>query len=201
MEYLPAIISALGTIIAAWFAYNQYSKNKLTDLKIENWKAEEEKKSQKRGDNIAKIYGVLWQLLHYLKADRVYIVQPHPLTNNLFLSISLEVKRNGISGMKAVVQKLPMSDVAAFSAELSQRDFLFYKNIEEEVRDKRARALLSTNGSYSVIIKKLSGIEYDWIGSVFCEFTHVMDLKPDYARKELTDAANNIQYILPEFKE
>ena len=23
MEYLPAIISAIGTIIAAWFAYNQ----------------------------------------------------------------------------------------------------------------------------------------------------------------------------------
>ena len=38
MEYLPAIISALGTIIAAWFAYNQYSKNKLTDLKIEKFK-------------------------------------------------------------------------------------------------------------------------------------------------------------------
>lgn len=37
-EYLPAIISALGTIIAAWFAYNQYSKNKLTDLKIEKFK-------------------------------------------------------------------------------------------------------------------------------------------------------------------
>lgn len=200
MEYVPAVISALGTIIAAWFAYNQYSKNKLTDLKIESWKLEEERKSQKRGDNIAKIYGVLWQLLHYLKADRVYIVQPHPLINNLFLSISLEVKRNGVSGMKAVVQRLPMSDVAAFSSELSQRDFLFYKNIDEEVKDKRARALLSTNGSCSAIIKRLSGIEYDWIGSVFCEFTHAIDLKPDYARKELAEAANNIQYILPEFR-
>ena len=41
MEYLPAIISALGTIIAAWFAYNQYSKNKLTDLKIEKFKKDE----------------------------------------------------------------------------------------------------------------------------------------------------------------
>lgn len=35
MEYLPAIISAIGTIIAAWFAYNQYTKNKITDLKVE----------------------------------------------------------------------------------------------------------------------------------------------------------------------
>lgn len=38
IEYLPAIISAIGTIIAAWFSYNQYSKNKLTDLKIEQFK-------------------------------------------------------------------------------------------------------------------------------------------------------------------
>ena len=84
MEYLPSIISALGTILAAWFAYNQYSKNKMTDLKIEKWKADEEKKGIKRSESIAKIYGVLWQLLHDMNADRVYILQPHPLTNNLF---------------------------------------------------------------------------------------------------------------------
>ena len=200
MEYIPSIISAIGTIIAAWFAYNQYTKNKLTDLKIERWKKEEEKKGQKRSDNISKIYGVLWQLLHNLQADRVYIVQPHPLINNLFLSISLEVKRNGVSGMKPLIQNLPMSDVAAFSAELSQRDFLFYKNIDNEVRDKRARAILSTNGSFSAIVKRLADDEHDWIGSVFCEFTRETDIQPVYARKELGEAANNIQYILPEFK-
>ena len=38
---LAAIISAMGTIAAAWFAYNQYTKNKLTDLKIEQFKKEE----------------------------------------------------------------------------------------------------------------------------------------------------------------
>lgn len=201
MENMPAIISAIGTIIAAWFAYNQYAKNKLTDLKIEKWKTEEKKKNQKKSDDISKIYGVLWQLLHDLQADRVYIVQPHPLTNNLFLSVSLEVKRNGVSGMKPLIQNLPMSDVAAFAAELSQRDFMFYRNIEEEVRDKRARAILSTNGSFSAIVKRLADDEYDWIGSVFCEFTRETDIQPIYARKELGDAANNIQYILPEFKD
>lgn len=200
MENIPAIISAIGTIIAAWFAYNQYSKNKLTDIKIERWKREESTRNAKRSSDISKIYGVLWQLLHYLQADRVYIVQPHPLTNNLFLSISVEVTRNGVSRMKEVVRDLPMSNVAAFTAELSQRDFLFYKDVEEEVRDKRARSLLTTNGCCSAIIKRLADDRHDWIGSVFCEFTRETSLKPDYARKELADAANNIQYILPEFK-
>ena len=32
------IISAAGTLLAAYFAYNQYTKNKLTDLKVEYFK-------------------------------------------------------------------------------------------------------------------------------------------------------------------
>lgn len=199
MEYLPAIISALGTVIAAWFAYNQYSKNKLTDLKIENWKKEEELKCTTRSDNVAKIYGQLWQLLHSLEADRVYIVQPHPLTNNLFLSVGLEVKRNGISPMKQIIQNMQMCNVASFSSELSIRDFMFYRNIED-VKDKRAKAIFLANGSVSAIIKRLSNEKDEWIGSVFCEFTKDVDLQPVFTKKELLDVADIIQYILPEYK-
>lgn len=200
MENIPAIISSIAVILSAWFSYNQYAKNKLTDLKIEKWKAEEEAKSAKRSDNIAKIYGVLWQLLHELQADRVYIVQPHPLVNNLFLSVSLEVKRNGVSAMKPNVQRLPMSDVAAFSAELSARDFLLYRNIDTEVKDKRARAIMTTNGCCSVVVKRLTDDEHDWIGSIFCGFTHEQQLQPASLRQQLQEAADHIQYILPEYK-
>ena len=200
MENIPAIISSIAVILSAWFSYNQYAKNKLTDLKIEKWKAEEEVKSVKRSDNIAKIYGVLRQLLHELQADRVYIVQPHPLVNNLFLSVSLEVKRNGVSAMKPNVQRLPMSDVAAFSAELSARDFLLYRNIDTEVKDKRARAIMTTNGCCSVVVKRLTDDEHDWIGSIFCGFTHEQQLQPASLRQQLQEAADHIQYILPEYK-
>lgn len=200
MENIPAIISSIAVILSAWFSYNQYAKNKLTDLKIEKWKAEEEVKSAKRSDNIAKIYGVLWQLLHELQADRIYIVQPHPLVNNLFLSVSLEVKRNGVSAMKPNVQQLPMSDVAAFSAELSARDFLLYRNIDTEVKDKRARAIMTTNGCCSVVVKRLTDDEHDWIGSIFCGFTHEQQLQPASLRQQLQEAADHIQYILPEYK-
>ena len=200
MENIPAIISSIAVILSAWFSYNQYAKNKLTDLKIEKWKAAEAEKSAKRSDNIAKIYGVLWQLLHELGADRVYILQPHPLINNMFLSVSLEVKRNGVSAIKPCIQRLPMSDVAAFSAELSCRDFLFYRNIETEVKDKRARAIMTTNGCCSVVIKRLSDDEHDWIGSIFCGFTHAQELHPASLRQQLQEAADHIQYILPECK-
>lgn len=200
MENIPAIISSIAVILSAWFSYNQYAKNKLIDLKIEKWKAAEEEKSAKRSDNIAKIYGVLWQLLHDLGADRVYILQPHPLVNSMFLSVSLEVKRNGVSAIKPCIQRLPMSDVAAFSAELSCRDFLFYRNIESEVKDKRARAIMTTNGCCSVVIKRLADDEHDWIGSIFFGFTHTQELHPTSLRQQLQEAADHIQYILPECK-
>lgn len=200
MEYIPAIVSAVGTIIAAWFAYNQYSKNKFTDLKIERWKNEEEVKAVEKSENVAKVYGELWQLLHYLKADRVYIVQPHPLVNSLYISVSLEVKRNGVSEMKKVIGDLPMSDVAYFSSELSQRDWMIYKDIDAEVRDKRAKSIMGTNGTCSVFIKRLSDDDKRWIGSLFVDYMHEESLSVDYMKKLINESAEDIQYILPEYK-
>lgn len=201
MEYIPAIISAIGAIIAAWFTYNQYTKNKMTDLNIEKWKKEEVVKSAEKSEHISKIYGELWQLLHYLKADRVYIIQPHPLINSLFISISLEVKRNGVAEMKKTVGNMPMADVALFSSELSKRDWMYYKDIDSEVKDKRAKSIMGINGTQSAAIKRLSDDEKRWIGSLFVDFTHEENVLPDYIRKLMTEAASNIQYILPEYKQ
>ena len=115
MENLAAIISAIGTIIAAWFAYNQYAKNKLTDLKIEQFKKDEEVKNTRRNYGSAIVYGELWNVLYTLKADRVYIVQPHPLGNESLLSIYYEVKRKGVEGMREKVQDLKMSEAVSYT--------------------------------------------------------------------------------------
>lgn len=197
---IAGIITALGVIITAWFSYNQYAKNKMTDAKIEQWKREEKEKNEKRSDNVSKIYGIMWQILHELAVDRVYILQPHPEKVNHFVSISLEVKRNGIAAMKPVIQNMHISDVAAFAAELSTREFMFYKDVNEDVKDKKARAILASNGGVSAIIRRLVDDENDWRGSIFLEYTHVMDCDPIYARKMLSDAASTIQYILPDIK-
>ena len=200
MENIAPIISAIGVIITAWLAYNQKTKDKMTDLKIEKLRSEEARKGKIRSDNTGIIYGVLWHILHELQADRVYIVQPHPLVNNLFISISLEVKRNGIVGMKPNIQNMEISNVALFSSELASREYLQYRNISEEVKDKRARAILSMAGTTSALIRRLSDDRYDWIGSIFCEYSDTMTADPIYCRKILSDAADKIQYILPEFK-
>ena len=63
------IISAAGTLLAAYFAYNQYTKNKLTDLKVEYFKQEEKRRSYHRSENSAKVFGELWRVLYETKAD------------------------------------------------------------------------------------------------------------------------------------
>lgn len=199
MEYLPKIISALAVIITAWFSYNQYAKNKLTDLKIEQMQRDNEVKRKRRSDNSALVHGELWEILHELKADRVYIVQPHPLGNESMVSIYFESKRKGVESMKPRIQNLKMCDVAKFCADLTKNLFMFITDIDNQVTDRYAKSLLSSCGTEQVIIKRLSDNSHDWVGSIFCEFTHGQKIDEAEARAILHEAAMNIQYILPAF--
>lgn len=195
--YISPIITAIGVILIAWWKHDQPRQEARIKLELQKKEVELQEKSKRRNQYVSQIYGLLWQLLHDLKADRVYIVQPHPLTHREFLSISLEVDRTGTAGMKARIQNLPMEDVAKFSSELSSRDYLYYKDIANNVRDKRARALLLNAGSQSAIIRKLATEDDGWIGNIFCEFNHTTEISPDYARGRLEVVAEQIQYILP----
>lgn len=200
MEYLPAIISAIGTIIAAWFAYNQYTKNKLTDLKIEKFRKDEEIKSIRRADNSSIVYGELWNILYELDADRVYIVQPHPLGNESLLSIYYEVKRKGVEPMKPHVQNLRIADVAKFSSDMVKNMFMYITDINTQIQDKYAKSILSSYGSEAAVVKRLNDNKYDWVGSIFCEFTRPIHVSEDEVREIMHRCAMNIQYLLPEYK-
>lgn len=200
MEYLPAIISAIGTIIAAWFAYNQYAKNKFTDLKIEKFRKDEEIKSIRRADKSSIVYGELWDILYELDADRVYIVQPHPLGNESLLSIYYEVKRKGVEPMKPHVQNLRIADVAKFSSDMVKNMFMYITDIDTQVQDKYAKSILSSYGCEAAVVKRLNDNKYDWVGSIFCEFTRPIHVSEDEAREIMHRCAMNIQYLLPEYK-
>lgn len=200
VQYIAPILTAIGAVIMAWFTYNQRTKDKLTDLKIEQFKQDEEVKNRRRNDGSATVFGELWNILYQLKADRVYIVQPHPLGNECLLSVYYEVKRKGVEGMKERIHDLKMSDVAKFSSDLSKNLFMYITNIDEQVSDKYAKALLSSCGCVSVAIKRLSDNKHDWVGSIFVEFTHPMETREDETHSVLHEAAMNIQYILPEYR-
>lgn len=201
VEYLPAIISAIGTIVIGWFAYNQKTKDKMTDIKIEQLRARNEEKRNRRADNSAIVYGELWHALVELRADRVYIVQPHPLGNESMVSIYFESKRKGVESMKPKIQNLKMCECASFCADMAKNLYIYYDDIDEQVKDRYAKSLMSACGTSKVAIKRLSDNTHDWVGSIFCEFTHDIDVDREEVRTVLHDVAMNVQYLLPEYKD
>jgi len=199
-----AIVSAVTTaavgIWTAWFTYNQKTKDKLTDLKIEQYKKEMKKRSFKRSEDTAKVLGALNKILLGANADRVYIVQPHPLGHIAFLSIQFEVKANGVQGMRYEVQKLEMSDVPKFCERMVDNLWMYLDNIDEQVQDPYAKALLSSNGTKVAAIKRMSTAR-DWVGSIFCEFMETPTISEPDLQKLMHEAAITIQYNLPEYQE
>lgn len=98
-EMVTAILAGVLSIITFVLNWidkrNRKFRDKMNDLKLERYKQETERLGFKRSENTAKVFGELWKVLYETKADRVYIVQPHPLGNAAFLSIYFEVKRKG----------------------------------------------------------------------------------------------------------
>ena len=77
---------------------------------------------------------------------------------------------------------------------------MYITDIDEQVEDKYAKSILSSYGCQAAIIKRLNDNRHDWIGSIFCEFTHPLSASEEGAREIMHTAAMNIQYILPEYK-
>lgn len=204
MEFLkntPEILQIIATIILAYFTYNQYSKNKKLDLKIDLIKKDDQEKRVRQIESIAVIYSELYRLLHNLQVDRVYILQPHPLINNLYVTISLEVKRKGVSPMLGQIQRLPMGEIASFVGALAKENWIHYDNIELNDIDKKAKAIMSMNGTTQCIIKRMSDQNDRWIGSLFIENTDGEVLDYESVKLEIAEIANNIQFIIPEYQD
>lgn len=201
MEYLAPIIAAISTIITGWFAYNQRTKDKMTDLKIEKFKTEQQQKRKRNNRSSAIVFGQIWYILNKLGASRVYIVQPHPLGNVSMLSVYYEVDENGVDEFYPCVQNLRMSEVAKFSEEMANNLFMWITDIDAQIGDKYAKSLFMTSGCKSAAIKRLSDNRHDWVGSIFCEFNHKTDVAEEEIRKVMHEVAIKIQYILPEIEE
>lgn len=200
VQYLPTTITAIGTIILGWFTYDQYRKNKMTDLKIDMLKEKDKVENKRRSDNATIVFGELWNVLYELEADRVYIIQPHPLGHEEMLTIYFEVKKKGAEPMKPHIQNLKISEVAWFASELVKNLFWYITDIDTQVEDRYANSIISSCGCKNAIIKRLSDNRHDWVGSIICEFTTEMSISEEEAKKILHNCATNIQYILPEIR-
>lgn len=201
MEFnLAETIQAVGVVLVGIFSFLQYWFNKKADHNFKVKEKEIERMSYRRADNSATIYRELYNLLHDLHADRVYIVQPHPLGNEDSLSVYYEVTRKGIAGMKEQLQKLQIKSLAVMTGELAENLFLAIENVDEQIKDKYAKSMLLNNGTNKVFIKRLSDNKFDWCGSLFVEYTHDKYTDVNEIRQTMHKSASAIQYILPEIR-
>ena len=206
MDY-ASIITAVGgvlgvvsTIVVAWFGYNQFTKNKMTELKIKKIEEQDKEELKRRSDISMVIFGELWNLLYETGADRVYIVQPHPLGDEEMLTIYFEVKHKGIEPMRPHIQELKIREVDAFSEQLAKEEFMYLMDLEEQVSDRYAQSIFATYGCKHALVRRLANTKYKWTGSIFCEYMDDMNIDRETAKQALSHAATNIQYILPEFR-
>ena len=144
----------------------------MTDYKIEKWRKEEHQNNIKKAGSIATIYGELWELLYFLKADRVYLIQPHPLYRETFISATLEVKKYGVSSVRESLCDIKIESVANFVSELANQDYLFIEDIESSNLDNKIKSIMTSNGCHTTAIRKLSDEKNNWIGSIVIGYIH-----------------------------
>ena len=194
------IISTLGALFATILSFYQYRNNRSASRKIESYKKQLTEKLSKDSESAAMIYGVLWEGLHKLGTDRIYILQPHPSHANRFLTITLEVRRGGVSAMKPNLQSLPMSEVANFVSLIAKERFIRYDDISTNLIDKRSRAIMGIAGVLSIAIQRLENLDGKWIGNIFCEHTQKKCWQCNMCEEILSDMAKVIAPILPDYE-
>lgn len=189
----------LAVTVVTLLGIYQIRFQKMTDIKIEEYKKELARKSNRRNDNTSKVWGEIHHLLGQLRADRVYIIQTYPLGRNDFITVEFEVTVHGVAFIKESIKDMHMREVPKFCSVISSTDFLHIKSLKD-MEGMRARALFATNGTQQMYIYCLKDSTYDWIGSLVCDYTTDDVPSEDEARRAMEVAALNIQYILPEIQ-
>ncbi len=194
LNSLPAIITAVGAIVIAWFSYNQYSKNKITDMKVKQLERHQTIQNAKRSSKVSFIVGELYRIMLKLNADRVYIIQPHPLDSMLYLTVELEARDNGVTSVIKDFYKLPIKDFKEFSIKLMEEDFMYLDFNSFE--DSDVSSLFLSKGANNTVIKRLS-YRNGWIGSVCVDFLDKCEVDESTLLKNLTTLARKVQASLP----
>ena len=201
MENIALIFTSLfgliGSVVAGWFVYNQKTKDRMTDMKIEKMRNENSERAALNNRHLANIHGAMYDVLYQLEADRCFIIQPHPEQRHLYLSVALEVDRKGVSAVKDIFQNVPISDMASFVKLMSSNLWLYYDDIGNQVEDKRVLSMMFLAGSKQIAIRQLNDVNNSWIGSIVFENINVKDFDKQSAMEAIKNCANMIQFILP----
>ena len=217
---LAAVIVATGGIITAiivplvngWikkqerqFELRMQEKEKENESRFNKIELEDrirfEKDKSKLREVFSRLYGYMWKLLLQTEADRVYIIQPHPLSDKQFISVSLEVLNpdRDVRPQKDNFQYKKISEWAGFISKLSTEDWLVYKD-PEHIKDLKFRLEFKRRGLSSFVSRRMTDEDGNWEGTLCVEYTHIIPQNLDYIKGKMMTKSELIADILPEYK-
>ena len=160
-----------------------------------------EKEKSKLRETFSRLYGYMWKLLLSVEADRVYIIQPHPLADKQFISVSLEVLNpdRDVRPQKDDFQFKKMSEWAGFISKLSDNDWVIYQE-GGEIRDLKSRLEFKRRGLSLMVLRRMTDEYGDWEATLCVEYTHNIPTNLDYIKGKMAIKAELIADILPEYK-
>lgn len=187
-------------------AFEMEKQKKIFELefsRIENISDEKRRAENARlSAAFGRIYGYLWKSLFQIDADRVSIIQPHPLADKKLISVSFEIVSpdRGIASHKAEFQQMKMSEWSQFVARLSGDEWLIHLK-PSECRDRKIYAEMNRRGVKAVIYKRLTDPDGIWIGTLCAEYVRneVASAQLTYIKDDMKKKAILIQDLLPEY--
>jgi len=206
---IAAVVSAFGVIVLGVLVpvinSSLKRKEKETELRLQRIEKEDKVKHENEkallSEIYSRLYGYMWKLLLSVDADRVFIIQPHPLADKQFISVSLEIVHpdRDVKAHKENFQFKKMSEWAGLVAKLGTEDWMIYRDISE-IKDVKVYNEAHRRGVKALVFRKMVDERGYWEGTLCVEYTHNHPEGLDQIKGEMTKKARLIEDILPEYK-
>ena len=94
-----------------------------------------------------------------------------------------------------------MSEVPIFSKEISTNNWIFYNNMDLQVKDERVKSIIKLAGAKQVAIQQLVNINGKWNGNLVASRLTNNPFDEKVLQREMKNTATMVQYILPSIDE
>lgn len=200
---IAAIITALGIapVLLVWTNHLIKRSDKRAEEREKRQEYRSDVERARLSSSLSELYGYLWKLMHVIDADRIFIMQPHPLHDKQFISISIEVVHpdRDVVRHKDNFQCRRMSDWPGLIAKIGNEDWMIYRSLSE-IKDPKIHTEAYRRGVRAMYFRRMSDAAGNWIGTLCVEYTHSNPDKIDFIKGEMAKNATLIADILPEYK-
>jgi hypothetical protein len=208
---MATLIGALNTIILPVILWRIKRREILLERTLEkrdsDLKAHIQANDRSRKDSQAKlnrtysyIFGYLWSLQHSLDAERICIVQPHPLNDRQYVSVTFEILHPGrdVSPPQQNFQCRSIAEWGTTVKKWTDSEFIIYRDIND-IKDLKLYSEAHRRGCKTAVFYRLTDAAGYWTGTLALDFTHEQPTGMQFIKGEVQKYGTLIADILPEY--